>query len=104
MTWKINVKNYPFQISAFTKCRNYNNEKRFVIKFMLTLYFINQTLWMTFYFKFTWYRKNQSLLSILLYFYSNYIALGVATMVFKEYELALLCIRSRIKTINALLR
>lgn len=71
---------------------------------MLILYIINQILWMTFYWKFSWFRKNQSVLTIVLYLYSNYIALGVAAMVFKEYELALLCIRSRIKLVNALLR
>lgn len=91
-------------MSAFTKRRNYDHEKRFVIKYILSLYSINFTLWATFYIKFLWFQENRTLLSNVLYLYSNYIALGVATMVFKEFEFALLCIRSRIKSVNALLR
>lgn len=98
-SWK-----FVIQMSAFTKRRNYDHEKRFVIKYILSLYSINFTLWATFYIKFLWFQENRTLLSNVLYLYSNYIALGVATMVFKEFEFALLCIRSRIKSVNALLR
>lgn len=74
------------------------------MRFLLTASAITYTLAFLFYYNHTWFLKHQSILSVIMYIISNNIAFGAAGMVFQQYELLLMCLRSRLKMINSLMR
>lgn len=74
------------------------------MKFLLTASVITYTLAFLFYYNYTWFLKHQSILSVIFYIISNNISFGAAGMVFQQYELLLMCLRSRFRMMNSLIR
>lgn len=98
------MKYNSFQLSTFATCTNYTAEKKFVMGFIGASMCIGIIFAFLFFYNYTWFFKKQSTFTIVLNIVSCNTAFGVSTWVLHQYQLLLICLRTRFRKINSLMR